>query len=337
MHGEDGNNLPLLSVVIKAFNEEKNIAACIRSVQAATQAWRTEIIVADSCSMDRTAEVAAGLGATVVRFVNSAERSCGAGGQLGFQFAQGKYLLMLDGDMELVPGFLEESVAMLEQDPRLAGVGGLLEEKSYTIEFQQRASRVDASYKLGRVPCLNSGGVYRMEALRDVGYFTNRNLHSREEFELGVRLGSRGWTMMRIGVVAVTHYGHTISSWTLLGRRWRSRYFHGYGELLRAAYGKPHFMMAVRTSVLFFAVVAWWISLLAAALAGAATGDGEVLLAALALAVLPLLLLLLRKRNVLVAAYTMTLWNVIAAAMVQGLFHPQVDPAAPIQAEIVNP
>jgi glycosyltransferase involved in cell wall biosynthesis len=329
MHGEHGNNLPLLSVVIKAFNEEKNIADCIRSVRAATQAWPTEIILADSCSLDRTAEVAADLGVTVVRFVNCAERSCGAGGQLGYQFAHGKYLLILDGDMELVPGFLEEGIAMLEQDPRLGGVGGQLEETSCTIEFQQRANRVDASYRLGRVPCLNSGGVYRMEALRDIGYFTNRNLHSREEFELGLRLSAKGWSMARIGVTAIRHHGHTVSSWRLLGRRWRSRYFDGYGELLRSAYGKPYFSEALWTSLLFCLVMVWWIGLIVAAVIEAVLMVGLV--------VAPLAALLVRKRDVPVAIYTFVLWNVISAAMLRGLFRRQLDPAVPIQAEIVHP
>ncbi|MBX9635803.1 MAG: glycosyltransferase family 2 protein, partial [Magnetospirillum sp.] len=295
----------VLSVVIKAFNEEKNIAACIRSVIAATSAWNTEIIVADSCSQDRTVEMASALPVTVVRLANSAERSCGAGGQLGYQFARGKYLLMLDGDMELVPGFLEEAMAMLETHPRLAGVGGLLEERSQTLEFIQRSARPDSSYNLGEVQHLNSGGLYRVEAIRDVGYFTNRNLHSREEFELGLRLRTSGWTLARIGTVAVHHHGHTISSWRLLKIRWRSKYFHGYGELLRSAFGQPHFLPALWTSLLFMAVVLWWGALLAVTVMRVVTGDQAFVLAALALLIFPLAVLLVRKRNLAVAVYSM--------------------------------
>ena len=330
------DDAPVLSVVIKAFNEEKNIAACIRSVQAATTAWKTEIIVADSHSLDRTVEVASALGVTVVRLANSSERSCGAGGQLGYQFAHGKYLFMMDGDMELVPGFLEEAMAMMEADERVAGIGGLLEEKSSALEFVQRNSRADSSYKLGRVPYLNSGGLYRVEAIRDVGYFTNRNLHSREEFELGVRLCGRGWHLLRIGTVSVQHYGHSISSWRLLFIRWRSKYFHGYGELLRSAFGQPHFMPALKTSMLFVAVVVWWVTLGLVAALALATEQPLFALTALGIFAFPLGVLLLRKKNPTVALYSIALWNFHAAALVAGLFRRQVDPRQKLEAEVVH-
>jgi len=335
MHGRD-EAAPVLSVVIKAFNEEKNIAACVKSVQAATAAWNTEIIVADSHSLDRTVEVASALGVTVVRLANSSERSCGAGGQLGYQFAHGKYLFMMDGDMELVPGFLEEAMALMEADQRLAGVGGLLEEKSCTLEFIQRNARPDSSYKLGRVPFLNSGGLYRVEAIRDVGYFTNRNLHSREEFELGARLCARGWSLARIGTVSVQHHGHTISSWRLLAIRWRSKYFHGYGELLRSAFGQPHFLPALKTSMLFVAVVAWWGAVALAALVAIGTKEPLFGLACLGILAFPLGLLLVRKKSPAVALYSMALWNFHAAALVAGLFRPQVDPRQKLDAEVVH-
>ena len=50
-----------ISAVIIAFNEEKNIADAVRSVE-----WADEIIVVDSESTDSTREIAASLGARVV-------------------------------------------------------------------------------------------------------------------------------------------------------------------------------------------------------------------------------------------------------------------------------
>ena len=50
-----------ISAVIIAFNEERNIADAVRSVE-----WADEIIVVDSESTDSTREIAASLGARVV-------------------------------------------------------------------------------------------------------------------------------------------------------------------------------------------------------------------------------------------------------------------------------
>lgn len=52
-----------LSVVVITFNEEANIARCLASVQDLAD----EIVVVDSLSTDRTAEIAAGMGARVIR------------------------------------------------------------------------------------------------------------------------------------------------------------------------------------------------------------------------------------------------------------------------------
>jgi len=54
--------MPRLSVAIIAFNEEVNLAACLRSV-----AWADEIVVVDNASTDRTREIAREFGARVVQ------------------------------------------------------------------------------------------------------------------------------------------------------------------------------------------------------------------------------------------------------------------------------
>ena len=51
-----------ISAYIIAFNEERNIGDAVRSVL-----WADEVVVVDSFSSDRTAEIAAGLGARVVQ------------------------------------------------------------------------------------------------------------------------------------------------------------------------------------------------------------------------------------------------------------------------------
>src|SRR3954447_27009383 len=95
----DALSRPELSVVIKALNEAEKIAACLRSVLAATDAATTEIIVADSLSDDATVEVASQFPVKVVQLARRADRGCGSAAQLGFQYARGKRLLLLDGDM----------------------------------------------------------------------------------------------------------------------------------------------------------------------------------------------------------------------------------------------
>ena len=79
-----------ISAVIIAFNEEKQIAEAIASVE-----WADEIIVVDSESMDRTREIAEGLGAKVI--VNKWP-GFAAQKQLGTDAAQNDWIFSLDAD-----------------------------------------------------------------------------------------------------------------------------------------------------------------------------------------------------------------------------------------------
>src|SRR5215470_9377352 len=136
---------PELSVVIKALNEAPKIEACLRSVLEATDAATTEIIVADSLSDDDTVAVASRFPVKVVQLARREDRGCGSAGQLGFQYATGKRLLLLDGDMELDPAFLPAANAALDADPKLAGVAGLVVDKVMTLEFRRRSQKQSGS------------------------------------------------------------------------------------------------------------------------------------------------------------------------------------------------
>jgi glycosyltransferase involved in cell wall biosynthesis len=230
-----------VSIIIKALNEEKRIARSIESALNALERLGGEVILADSCSTDQTIEIAKRYPIKIVQLANPAERCCGIGPQLGYQHSKGEYVYILDGDMELRPEFIERAVQFLVTHPKIAGVGGrVVEHNLDSMEYRARVERNAHHMGAGPADRLDMGGLYRRAAIEDVGYFSDRNLHSYEELDLGVRLQSRNWALERIDANAVDHYGHDISAYTLLKKRWRSRYINGIGEVLRAAFGTPH-------------------------------------------------------------------------------------------------
>ena len=74
---------PTVSIIIKAFNEERHIAGAIESALAALAGIGGEVILADGASTDRTVAIAEKYPVKIVRLDNAADRSCGAGAQLG--------------------------------------------------------------------------------------------------------------------------------------------------------------------------------------------------------------------------------------------------------------
>ncbi|RYZ11146.1 MAG: glycosyltransferase [Comamonadaceae bacterium] len=310
-----------VSILIKALNEERHIAATLESVLAATAHLDAEVVLADSASTDRTLEIAAAYPVRVVTLARPDERCCGIGAQLGFQHCDGDFVYILDGDMVLRAGFLEQALAFLGEHPDIAGVGGqIAEQNTESLEYIARNARHEAHKQPGEVDRLDGGALYRRDAVEAAGYLTDRNLHSYEEFDLAVRLRALGWRLWRLPLVATSHYGHDAPPYRLLVRRWRSRYIDGLGELVRAAAGRGQLravMRGVRELRLYLAVWAWWATLLAAALgpwSGPVRGLGVVgLLAA------PFVAMALRKRSTAKAAYSVVSWCFCAAGLLRGL------------------
>lgn len=320
-----------VTVGIKALNEEAHIADALRSAVAAVAPFDGEVILADSGSTDRTLEIARTFPVRIVQLANLEERCCGAGAQLAFQFAQGDYFYLLDGDMVLQPGFLEAGIAYLDAHPQVAGVGGLVREVNTEGEgFQIRAQTVarDRNWLPGIVDRLDCGGLYRTSAVREAGWFADRNLHAFEEFELAARLQARGWKLARIDAAAVDHYGHQTGGYKLLLRRIRSGYSGATGEVLRGAMGQPHQQIVLRRMGHVragIAVILWWIALLACLF----TGSWWALLGLLAA---PVLFLSLRRRSLRLGLYSIAAWNVSAIGLVSGLFRRRVHPGRALDA-----
>jgi len=92
-----------ISVVIPAYNEEKYLPHCIKSLN--NQTFRDfEIIVVNNSSTDKTAEVAEKFG---VRVVYEAKKGVGAARRKGFAQAKGEIIVSTDADCTFPKNWLE--------------------------------------------------------------------------------------------------------------------------------------------------------------------------------------------------------------------------------------
>jgi glycosyltransferase involved in cell wall biosynthesis len=104
--------VPLVSLVIPARDEEETIEECIRRSMAVFDEMgiEGEVIVADS-SKDSTPDVARSLGAKVVR---PEKLGYGNAYLAGFKQAQGRYIVIMDGDLTYDPLEMPEFIRLLE-------------------------------------------------------------------------------------------------------------------------------------------------------------------------------------------------------------------------------
>ena len=310
-----------VSVVIKALNEESGIMATIESALRAVSRVGGEVVLADSCSTDSTVELAMKYPVRVVQLANASERCCGIGPQLGYQHSNGEFIYIIDGDMQLLDGFLEKALDILAQRPDVAGVGGrVIELNTESLEYVSREQRAAVHRHAGSVDRLDGGGLYRRSAIESAGYFSDRNLHSYEEYDLGVRLRSLGWKLWRVSDGAVNHFGHDAPPYHLLMRRWRTRYVCGLGELVRIAAGQPRFPMVLTGLTelrLYLAVVFWWAVLFSVPfLSMAAITKVGIFCVVLTF---PLAVMTWRKRSFDQALYSVVSWCFHSAGLLRGL------------------
>ena len=111
----------LISVVIPACNEQKDIVACLRSLKNQTYKGPLEIIVVDNRSTDDTAILAKQEGATVVFEPNAGV--CFAR-QKGTELAKGDIIVSTDGDTTFLPDWLENIKKAFSENPDVVGIGG---------------------------------------------------------------------------------------------------------------------------------------------------------------------------------------------------------------------
>ena len=94
--------LPLVSILIPAYNAERWIAETLGSALA--QTWpRKEIIVVDGGSTDKTLAIARRFESSVVRVVSRRNKSASAARNAALELAGGDYIQWLDADDLLAP------------------------------------------------------------------------------------------------------------------------------------------------------------------------------------------------------------------------------------------
>lgn len=104
----------MISIIVIGKNEGKRLTACLESIQAATKSLSHELLYIDSRSEDDSIHRALAAGARVFRLLEK-DTTPGLGRRVGASLAKGEWLLFLDGDMKLCPGFLEKALIVADQ------------------------------------------------------------------------------------------------------------------------------------------------------------------------------------------------------------------------------
>ncbi|MEA3296069.1 MAG: glycosyltransferase [Patescibacteria group bacterium] len=107
-----------ISVIIPAYNEEKYIEPCLRSIKRQKTDLKYELIVVDSKCTDKTVEIAKKYTDNIV----VAKKGIAPARNAGASIAKGKILVFIDADTQIAPDYLEFIFKKFKQDSLLIGL-----------------------------------------------------------------------------------------------------------------------------------------------------------------------------------------------------------------------
>lgn len=113
---------PLISIVIPAYNEQKNIKKCLDSIKAQDYDGPFEIIICDNNSSDNTAQIARNGGATMV--VSEERPGVIFARETGTQVAKGEIIVQTDADTYYEKNWLSRIIETFEKNPEVVAVIG---------------------------------------------------------------------------------------------------------------------------------------------------------------------------------------------------------------------
>lgn len=222
----------MISVVVIGRNEGARLDACMESIRSALRILKHEIIYVDSRSSDDSIARAKAHGARC--FLLSDERTtAGLGRFVGTKEASGEYLLFLDGDMQLCPGFCEKAMMTIASRD-CAGVCGVRED--IYMKNGEIAGRNENYFGCTqeRVAPEFGGAIFlKAEALEKAGGWSPDTI-ACEEAELHARLRAAGCQIVEIPTKMIVHTDAVRDDRGLIGTIFSRRRL-GEGQALRCA------------------------------------------------------------------------------------------------------
>ncbi|MEM5811363.1 MAG: glycosyltransferase [Candidatus Aenigmatarchaeota archaeon] len=202
------DHYPKVSVLIPAYNEEKNIEECIKSVLN-TKYPKLEVIVVDDGSKDKTFEIAKKYTKKVFKINHSGKANAL---NFGISKAKGEFIFVLDADTiveknifeKLLPYFKNKNVAAVTPMIRIK------KQKKFSIlenfqvieySYQNVVGFGLSTLKRGTLNLYGAATIYRASILKKIK-FDGSNLV--EDFDMAANIQSKGYKIVVGRVFAYT-------------------------------------------------------------------------------------------------------------------------------------
>ena len=198
----------MISFIIIGRNEERFLSKCIVSIMQVVEIDKIdewESIYVDSQSIDKSVVVAKSFPQVRV-FQITGDYNAAVARNIGAQEARGNVLFFVDGDMEILPGFLPK---VLDEEGNLnyPFVSGLFNDVVHDNDWNYLYTHIRSGRLNEDRYETTTGGLFLISrTLWDrVGGMDTRFKRS-QDFDLGLRVSKMGYPLLRKGTLLANHY-----------------------------------------------------------------------------------------------------------------------------------
>ena len=199
------SDIPFVSIIIPALNEESNIKRCVESIQKVdSSGCDYEIIVVDNGSTDKTVEVAKDLEVRV--FIKTDINIAGLR-NFGVTIAQGNIFAFVDADCVVAKEWLQEALRELS-DKQVGATGsnyklygkGSWVSRAWEFNKKTRKDRCEVEW-------IQSGNlIIKKESFDAVGGF-DEQLNVCEDSDICYRIKDKGYKIVSNKAIGSYHLG----------------------------------------------------------------------------------------------------------------------------------
>lgn len=223
----------LVSIVIPAYNSEKSIGRCLKSIVRQNP---YEVIVVDDGSTDGTAHIAKAIRPLhyPVRIIRHAtNKGLAAARNTGVETAHGDIILFIDSDCEAMPGLVKTIVENYGKGADGVGGRGIETGDSKADKWRQLTGGqgYGGKRKVGVPFLFGLCSSYRRSVLIEAGLFDTTFRTNGEDVDMGLRLNKMGKTLVYAPGAKVVHYRRD-TFWSLVRMVYRA-YKFGYLAYLK--------------------------------------------------------------------------------------------------------
>lgn len=228
-----------IGFVVIGRNEGDRLIRGLQSVQDQLPA-NFPVVYVDSGSTDGSLAAAEQLGVLGLPLDMTIPFTMARGRNAGWQYLVEQYpqlthIQFMDGDCELIEGWLEQAVAAMDKNPTLAAVCGRRRERFPEASSYNQLAEMEWNTPVGLAAACGGDALIRVAALQAVNGY-RPDLICGEEPEMCIRMRQQGWQIERIDADMTRHDAamHQFSQW------WKRSIRGGWAVAEgRALHGQP--------------------------------------------------------------------------------------------------